>query len=429
MRASDAAAPGAGMSRADRFSAGWFGAALAFTTATQLRRGPLGPGEAMLLVWLVVRVAGLAVQRTVCVPREARPVLYFWIAAVPLLLAGWLSKVLVAGISRPNSALYDTAAFAFTAGAIVVFILQRDLAARVRAAAAAMFVACVGPLALLLAAGVAGVGTGPVKVWFGFRFAGWSLNPNQAALALLPMPLIALFFFSASRTAWERVRWGAGGAGAVLLGVATLSDGLMLAWAVSFAPLAAVAFFRIASDRRGSILRQGLMRVVVPLLVLLSAGAIAPRVVAKVAEAAGELSASRQSSERLTVWANGLRALGSSPLVGLGPGSHSGEEGPHQGFESHNTYIDWSTSTGLLGLALLAALLGWAGARALRERCAPRLLILASLLVFSIFHYVLRQPSFWFVLLFVAVAGVPAARVATVGAAVPRGGAPRPAVG
>lgn len=420
MSTSDAGA----LSLAARFSAGWFGAALALTTATQLRRGPFGPGEAMLLVWLALRVGALVLQRTVCVPRVARPIVYFWVAAVPLMLAGWLSKILVAGIPQRNTVLYDTFAFSFTAGAILVFILQRDLVPRVRVAAAAMFVFGVVPLAILLAAGTIGVGTGPVRVWFGFRFRGWSLNPNQAALAVLPMPLIALYFFSASRSLWPRVRWAAGGGVALALGLATLSDGLMLAWAVSFAPLGVVALFRMASARDGSVLRQGIRRVVVPLLAVLAAAAVTPRVVAKVAEAASELSGSSQSSERVTLWLNGLHALGDSPVVGLGPGSHSGEHHPHEGFEAHNTYIDWATSTGGLGLALYLGLLGWAGARALRERSAPRLLMLGSVMVFSFFHYVLRQPSFWFIVLFVAVAG-PALRL---GGEAP-GGTPRPAGG
>jgi len=425
--ANDAAAPRPGMSRAAWFWARWFGVAVALTTATQLRRGPLGPGEAMLMVWLGLRLGTLALQRKVFLPREARPVLYFWAGTVLLLLAGWLSKILVAGLPQRNAVLYDTFAFAFTAGVILVFTFERDLRSRVGAAAAALFTACVVPLAVLFAAGVVGVGTGPINVWFGFRFAGWSLNPNQTALALLPMPLLAFFFYSTSRTGWQRARWAAGGVTAAVMGLATQSDALVLAWAVSFGPLAALALFRVASVREGSILRQGMRRVVLPLLVLLAVGAITPRIVAKAASAASGLSASRQSSERLTLWVNGVRALGSSPLVGLGPGSHSGEHRPHEGFESHNTYVDWSTSTGVLGLAMFLGLLGWAGVRALREGSAVRLLTLGSVMVFSVFHYVMRQPSFWFLLLFVAVAGVPAER--TAGAALPRGGTPRPAGG
>lgn len=417
---------GATLARAVRFSTRWFAVALVLTTASQLRRGPVGPGEIMLLLWLAFRVATITLQQVVLVPREVRPILYFWIAALPLLLAGWLSKLLL-GLPQNGAALYDALAFSFTATAIVLFALQPELGARVRVAATSMFVTLVLSLALLLAAGLAGAGSmGPLNVWYGFRFTGWSLNPNQTAFSILPMPLIGLFILSQSRTSWQKVWWGGMVGISVVVGVATLSDSLMLAWGACALALLALLFYRVASVRTGGVLRQGIVRVVIPVVLLASAGALAPQAIAKGVRVAAELSSSQQGSQRFHIWMNGLRAVERSPVVGLGPGSHSGRLGPFEGFEAHNTYIDWGSNTGLLGTVLYLSLLGWAGVRAYRARSHLRLLILFSLLVFSAFHYVLRQPSFWFYLLIVAFVAVPHARGggahATPGAALPGGG-------
>jgi O-antigen ligase len=400
------------------FSAAWFGVAIAASTATQLRKGPVGPGELMLLLWLAYRFAEMMVQRTIVVPREGRPLLWFWCAAPAMLAAGWLAKIL-SGYPQRNAALYDTFAFTFTAAAIVVFLLERDLRERVRTAAATMLLTAVVGNGLLAAATVVGPGAGPLRVWYGMRLAGWAANPNQLALLMLGMPLIALQLRSQSGTRARRLVWLAFTLAAAVLGVATLSDSLIIAWTLGGAVLACLALVRAGSVRTGSVLRAGLMRVVLPLLVLVSAGAVAPRLVAKVTEEAGELSGSAQGSDRLEIWGHALEAMATSPIVGLGPGSHAWHDAPGEGYEAHNSYLDWGTSTGIVGLAAYLALLAWAGLRALRDRSHYRVVLLLSLMVFSTFHYVLRQPTFWFTLLVVAVAPA-GSRLVRAPAAAPR---------
>jgi O-antigen ligase len=386
-----------------RFSAAWFGVALAATTATQLRLGPAGPGEVMLVLWLAFRFATLAVQRTVVVPREARPLLWFWCLVPAFFAAGWLAKIFI-GVPQKNAALYDTFAFTFTAVTIITFLLEGDLRERVRGAAAGMLLMAVIPNALLAVVSLAGIGTGPVDPWYGARFTGWAVNPNQLALLMLAMPLIALQLRAESGTARRRMAWLAVALVATVMGVGTLSDSLILAWQLGGALLVCVAFMRAASVNTGNVVREGIVRVVIPLMLLGAAGVAVPRIVGKVVEEATDLSGSDQGSDRFTLWGHGFEAFQSSPVVGLGPGSHAGHDRPYEGFESHNTYLDWSTSTGIVGLVAYLALLAWAGWLALRDRAHFRLILLLSLMLFSTFHYVLRQPTFWFTLLVVAVA-------------------------
>ena len=410
MATADAAVPPAPRPRVARLSAAWFGAALALTTATQLRVGPVGPGELLLLAWLGFQFVRLLLEPAVFVPREARPVLLFWALAVPLLLAGWLSRLLL-GLPGNSSTYYDAAALVLSAVSIVAFVLQPHLPERVRTAAAAMLVTAVLPLGLLLAAAVAGVGAGPLKIWAGgflVRFMGWSTNPNQTALLMLPMPLIGLFLRSQARTRLHRLWWGGMAAAAAVIGVLTLSDSVIVAWALCAGAFLVLATARVVTTRTGGVLRQAALRVILPFVLVVGGGAVVVPLVARVLSAAAALSGSSQGEARFVIWGNGVRAISHSPLVGVGPGSHSGFFGPFEGFEVHNTYIDWATNTGVLGITLYLALLVWAGVRALRAGSHTRLMILLCMGVFSTFHYVLRQPSFWFYVLVVAFAATPA---------------------
>jgi O-antigen ligase len=118
--------------------------------------------------------------------------------------------------------------------------------------------------------------------------------------------------------------------------------------------------------------------------------------------AAGIYAESGQGDLRLMLWQHGLQALGASPLVGLGPGSHSGYTGPFQDFEAHNTYIDWASSTGLAGLVAFALLLVWTARRTGGD--ARLLAALLALLVVSVFGFYMRHPTFWFYLAAIALA-------------------------
>jgi O-antigen ligase len=109
-----------------------------------------------------------------------------------------------------------------------------------------------------------------------------------------------------------------------------------------------------------------------------------------------------QGSDRITLWQHGIAAISSSPVFGLGPGAHSGDKAPFLDFESHNTFIDWGGSTGMVGLAAYLSLLGWIAGRAWRNGFVVLVGAVISLATFSSFHYVLRHVIFWFYLLSIA---------------------------
>jgi hypothetical protein len=55
-------------------------------------------------------------------------------------------------------------------------------------------------------------------------------------------------------------------------------------------------------------------------------------------------------------------------------------------------------STGALGVAIYLGLLAWIGSRASRSREPMPMAMLISVVMVSIFGYVLRQPDYWMVL-------------------------------
>jgi O-antigen ligase len=105
-----------------------------------------------------------------------------------------------------------------------------------------------------------------------------------------------------------------------------------------------------------------------------------------------------QGQVRVLLWENGVEALLSAPLLGLGPGGHSGIAAPFSGAEAHNTFVDWGTNTGLVGLLAYVALLTWIAIDVWRSRHPTLIAALVATQVLSMFHFTLRHPVYWFYL-------------------------------
>jgi O-antigen ligase len=105
-----------------------------------------------------------------------------------------------------------------------------------------------------------------------------------------------------------------------------------------------------------------------------------------------------QGEGRVVRWTNGIRAMMHSPLVGFGPGSYSGEFGPFESKEAHNSLVDWGASTGMLGIALHLSLFAWCLLRCLRAGQLILFAMLTALAGASMFGYFLRQPIYWMLL-------------------------------
>lgn len=105
-----------------------------------------------------------------------------------------------------------------------------------------------------------------------------------------------------------------------------------------------------------------------------------------------------QANVRYVLWLNGILAFLESPLIGLGPGSFSGFSRPFESVECHNTFIDLLTNTGLLGMVFYLFFLAKIFKSFYLKNVISPILMLSSIIIFSLFHNILRHPTFWLLL-------------------------------
>lgn len=376
------------------------GLGLGFSTATQFRGpGGIGPAEALLGSWCVLTAIALARGRRFRMTPPAMTFAVFWAISLAAIAAGWL--VGMATDVSANDSVRDFLAFLLSA-TVFGLLLTREGAAEeaLRAACVYSLVTVLGLGVLLLASFLNGGKLGPFDVWyFGLRFQGWATNPNQIALAVLPIPYLA-FYLARGGTRLKRIFLTLIAAGAVALGIITQSDALTVAWILSVAAVLPIGWvWRITRPIHGFWASVSL-KVLVPAMTLLVIVVTVPMFAHKVAARTAErFSQAGQSEGRLERWRNGMISATMSPVIGLGPGPFSGPRSSFGHEEAHNTIVDWTASTGVVGFAGLLLLMATAVIATVRRRSATLLGMLLALLFFMAFHYVMRQPAFWFVLL------------------------------
>jgi hypothetical protein len=385
-------------------SAIWLGTAVALTTATQLRRPgiPVGPGELMLVGWIFASLVSVLVGDRLVVSSTGRAFLFFWTGSFVLLLAGWLVGVLTGHAA--DLAARDFLAYCLVATIVLLLAFKPGGLDEARVAGpVALFAATLALLLLLLTTFPFG-SFGPISPWYGPRFRGWSENPNQVALVMSPVPFLALYQLRRSRRASARTMYILFLMGGIAVGIASFSDALRLAWLAGVVLMVSHEWLLGIARGRAPAGQATVRYMIVPMLAfgLLILGGHA--VYLRIQDVLVEIFERRgQGSERLMLWRHGMEAMAESPLIGLGPGPHSGKSGPFSGFEAHNSFIDWGTATGVTGVLLLVGLLVWAGRR---NAATPTLLAsLAALVVVSVSGFNLRHPTFWLYLLFVAAVG------------------------
>ncbi|MFA7090242.1 MAG: O-antigen ligase family protein [Arcobacteraceae bacterium] len=103
---------------------------------------------------------------------------------------------------------------------------------------------------------------------------------------------------------------------------------------------------------------------------------------------------------RITLLINGFSNFMLSPIIGLGGGPHSYLEIVNHTSEAHNTLIDILTQTGIIGFFMYIILFYYIGKHLINQKKIFLFSALIALFVFSLFHFVLRQPIFWFYLFY-----------------------------
>ena len=382
----------------------WFAAGLTLTSATQLRipGAPLGPGEVLLAAWLVATGLMLGWSRRVRGGPALAAIAGFWALAFVALLAGFLPVSRQGYEPTEWSIRHDITSFVFTSAVIVGFVAAGADFERMRRAAALVLGLTVVPLLALYVVALQTPSAGPFDFWYGSRYVGWAANPNQLALAVLAAPFVGLRL-AATRKGAARGWAFLVAAGAVVVGLASESDALLISWVTGAAVTLVLVWLRLCRRGFHQLGTAVVAYVLVPVVIVGGAFTAGPTLASEAeTTVAAAYRANGQGEDRVRLWGYGVEAIAAAPLFGLGPGSHAGRTAPDGSSEAHNSFIDWGASTGLVGLAAYVALLGWAAVAAIRHGRVALLGGLVALIAFGMFHYVLRQPVYWFYVLAIA---------------------------
>lgn len=389
------------MKGADTVSTVWLAAGMVLTSATETRMAevPLGIGEVMLVTWLAGRTLQQMRRGDLVSNRILRAFATFWGVAFVALLAGALVAGSM-GLEAEGGVTHDLPAYVLAAAVGLAYLGSPDLRERAELSVPLLVVFAVVPLGLIAVIDQVAAGVLPFRVWFGPRFVGWAKNPNQTALLLSVTPLFALDVIRHTKKVVMRVLMTGLFATALVIGILTESDALKLSWMAAAGLVALLAWLRAVQGARRRQFWGIVWRLIIPLAVVGGMVLYWGQVTTELQETAeGTYRKSNQGDDRITLWRNGFEAMKVSPIVGLGPGAHSGIRGPFEGSEAHNSVLDWGASAGLVGVAAYLVLVLSMALQARRDPSGLTLVTVGTLFIFSLFHFVLRHPLFWFYML------------------------------
>lgn len=376
---------------------------LFLTAATQLRVPglPVGPGEILLVAWLVL---GLFLGPASAERRRPGliPIALFWAFFA-------LSQGLGLVMSFTSELFFDTASTihditAYVFGLAIALMLLRDLADeahRQRIVRLILFIS-VGGLLLQMLQGAGLFGIPGIEPWYFDRFQGWSENPNMLGLLSSFIVLLAVFGVEIATSRRQLFMALAACGLALVTGFMTRSDSFALSILVAGSLWLAMKL-RMGVSRRGTVgaSRAASFCLIFAPLVFAAAVPFAPAAL-KAAEnyTTNLYEDNSQGETRLSLWREAVDRGLESGLVGFGPGPHltskSFKRPPPDKFEAHNTFLDIFTQGGLLGVFAFVALLGVTFTSTIRAGLVALVALSCGLLVFSLFHFVVRQPIFWF---------------------------------
>ena len=356
----------------------------------------------LTFLYFAIRLNGAKRQGALATRDEERfwrtPAVLFWVVCTPLLV-GSLFVNIQTGIFANIPIFQSIAPFILTAVVTWAAALSLTAGAERRFFLGFSLVGSVIGLAYL-----AGIVTGSEIMFVDARFKGLSINPNQTALHALSVIIVsALSLKYASYNGkveklvhiFNIVAWFA-------VGIASSSD----AFAIAIIPMLAVGIVVVATRILGRmdtslfLLGTGAL-----LAVLAFVGIYNDEFNNILADINFALQYGNQDVDRYMVWHNGLLAWEEHPIIGNGPGAWSGFSGPYQGMEAHNTIIDWLSMSGILGGFAYVALLFFL-AKGEGISINLRIAAVISVLLFGMFHFVLRMPTLWVALLAIGWFGI-----------------------
>ena len=223
-----------------------------------------------------------------------------------------------------------------------------------------------------------------ISLFSNIRFFGFAKNPNQLASLAIVIPFSYLYLFKE-----KQLSYFLGIFSSIIFLIILFvikSDALLYSLALCLFVYALLLFKDFSFNKK-------LIALIISALVLAGTLNEGIKFIVENNDAGG------QNGVRYILWLNAYRGFLQSPFFGFGPGSFSGLIRPFQGHEAHNTFLDFLTNSGLLGFVVFVTFLFKLFLKLFLKKEIQLFLLIISMLVFSIFHNILRHPLFW-VLLF-----------------------------
>jgi len=360
---------------------------LVLSTASQLRLvgGAVGPGEICLMAWLGLMLAREAGRLGPAMTPVLSRLLAFWLVFAAALGVGMVVGLATEEIRDTDSAVHDTVSYILLAAVSCLCVVEPGAGARLRRVAW-LFVTCgTGCLVLLLANAWRLVPIPGVDPWFWDRLQGWSDNPNQLALLCAALGLVALHLAETASRRGGTVMATLCGILPVYVGRLTGSDTfniVLLATGPVFAALKLRGWLLPIAGRLT--FRSAAAWIVVFALPLLLASTVL----------FGSALAVQMEDVTAQISKNGGKEA-----------SQESKRVPPPNFEAHNTPLDLFTQGGLAAVASFGLLVAGGMRRTYRANLAGLTVLLGGLVMFSMFHLIVRHPIFWFVIALCLVAG------------------------
>jgi len=426
--------------------------ALVLSVATKLRFGnlPIGPSE-ILMLFLSVIITKRAINKIgyLKLMHTITPVVIFWsIISVSLALGAILGvyKGLPSGGAGIHSAIALGYAGFISVVLYVQFIIFPDSTRKVMLMLIWIAVPLLGFAYIVEFVVIKQLGADEawydyflLQSYFGARFSGWSKNPNQLALLFSILPFIVLRLNNKIYTTHillliTIITW---------MGWHIRSDAMSSAWEFAAVLLTLICFVKLLQ-------KQKITNLWIFPIVLLVTGIIFHNMSDKIFKIPGVTttlisgvsidsngtyyisalneedsiisdemgdetifkekilanisniriaSSEKKINVRIALLKNSIEAWKLSPIFGLGPGAHSGLEGPFGGKESHNSFMDLLTNTGIVGVIAFLVLMAWVAYGTFRLGDIYGFLGLIVLTIFATGHLMIRHPIFWFLVI------------------------------
>ncbi|MCU9848373.1 O-antigen ligase family protein [Defluviimonas sp. WL0024] len=375
--------------------------------STQLRFGglPLGPGELMLVAWLGIAALRQFLQPAITGNLALRRLSAFWFALLLAQSAGMIVGLVREPFHFYSGIIHDIFAYSLSCALACMFALELGDAERRRRAVWLVVGIGTVSMSMQLAGGYGLFPSLGTNTWYFERLIGWSVNANQFAFFALFLFLLASYLAETARAPREAVTALACGALAALGGILSRSDALVVALMAAgsvFLILKSITWLKnleMAPTLRGSTVVLGLLSLP---LAAASAVPFTSAALERVEDYSAEVYADNGQGElRLNLWMEAWEKGLESGMIGYGPGPHlttvkSWKRPPPNKFEAHNTSLDLFTQGGLVAFAAFI----WICVSTLHSGWRARLPVLTALVmawaVFSMFHFMVRHPIFWF---------------------------------